>query len=67
MMTLATLFLLLINTGTTYASGHEGKGWIPEPNDQVVTLFGFGLIVFFTLFVVMASAIQGKLGKRKRP
>ena len=46
--------------------GHDGgEGWVGETNDKIVTNFGFVLIAFFPLFVLIMSLIQGKLDKRK--
>jgi hypothetical protein len=46
--------------------GHDGgEGWWGETNDLVVTYFGFILIGFFPLFVLLMSLLQGRLDKRK--
>ncbi len=46
--------------------GHDGgEGWVGETNDKIVTNFGFGLIAFFPLFILMMSLIQWQLEKRK--
>ena len=42
-----------------------GEGWYGETNDRVVTNAGFILIIFFPLFVFVASLIQWQLEKRK--
>ena len=36
-----------------------------ETDDRIVTAFGLGLVVFFTLLVVILSLIQGALDRRK--
>jgi hypothetical protein len=43
----------------------NGEGWWGETNDRVVTNAGFLLIIFFPLFVFVASLIQWQLEKRK--
>ena len=46
--------------------GHDGgEGWVGESNDKIVTNFGFVLIIFFPLFILLASMLQWKLDKRK--
>jgi hypothetical protein len=43
----------------------SGQGWWGETTDKVVTNFGFILIAFFPLFILMMSLIQWRLEKRK--
>jgi hypothetical protein len=43
----------------------QGQGWWGETTDKVVTNFGFALIIFFPLFILLASLLQAKLDKRK--
>ena len=46
--------------------GHDGgEGWVGETNDKIVTNFGFFLIAFFPLFILVMSLIQHRLDKRK--
>jgi hypothetical protein len=48
------------------AFAHDnGEGILGETDDRVVTFFSLGVVIFFTLFVIVASAIQGRLEKRK--
>jgi hypothetical protein len=42
-----------------------GEGLYGKTNDKVITNFGFGLMIFFTLTVVVLSALQGMLSRRK--
>jgi hypothetical protein len=42
-----------------------GQGWYGETNDKVVSFISLGLVVGFTLFVIIASSIQGALDRRK--
>ena len=46
-------------------AGDNGEGLVGETDDRIVTFFSFGVIVFFTLFVILMSALQGRLEKRK--
>ena len=47
-------------------AGEAGEGWAGETNDKVVTFFCLGLVIFFTVFVIVASWIQGALDRRKQ-
>jgi hypothetical protein len=46
-------------------AGDNGEGLVGETDDRIVTFFSLGVVVFFAVFVVVASAIQGRLEKRK--
>jgi hypothetical protein len=46
-------------------AGDNGEGLWGETDDRIVTFFSLGVVVFFALFVIVASAIQGRLEKRK--
>ncbi len=46
-------------------AGDNGEGLVGETDDKIITFFSFGVIVFFTLFVILMSALQGRLEKRK--
>lgn len=58
--------ILILGVPATALGKIVGQGWIEEPNDFIVTMFGLGLVVFFTLFVTVMSVIQSKLTKRKK-
>lgn len=60
----ATVALLLLTAPAALAHD-QGQGWWGETNDKVVTNAGFILIIFFPLFVLLASLLQFKLDKRK--
>lgn len=48
------------------ALAHDGgEGWYGVTTDKVVTNAGFILIIFFPLFIFVASMIQWRLDKRK--
>jgi hypothetical protein len=46
-------------------AGDNGEGLVGETDDRIVTFISLGVVVFFALFVIVASAIQGLLEKRK--
>ena len=62
-------FTLLALTGllalATTALGADGEGLWGRTNDKVITFFSFGVIIFFALFVVLASYLQHRLESRK--
>jgi hypothetical protein len=60
-MSLTTLAML-----APVALAHDGgQGLYGETTDKVTTDAGFTLIIFFPLFILIASIIQSKLDKRK--
>ncbi len=59
-----TLVLTLVVAAPAMAAG-AGEGWAGETNDKIVTFFCLGVVVFFTALVIVGSAIQGRLEKRK--
>jgi hypothetical protein len=61
---LASVCLTLLLTAPAYASDN-GEGLAGETDDKIVTFVSFGVIAFFIAFVIIASAIQGMLDKRK--
>ena len=54
----------LIPAATAFA-GDNGEGLYGETDDKVVTFFSLGVVIFFALFVVLASALQAALDRRK--
>ena len=62
--TVATLLVSLALPGPAMAKGGEGP--YGKYDDKVVTNFGFGLIIFFTLLVTVLSIAQSLLERRKR-
>jgi hypothetical protein len=54
----------LVFAASAFASDN-GQGLYGETDDKVVSLVGLGLVVGFTLFVIIASSIQGALDRRK--
>ena len=61
-LTTLVTFALLAPSAFAQASG---EGLYGETNDRVVTHFGFILIAFFPLFILLMSLLQWKLEKRK--
>jgi hypothetical protein len=49
----------------TLLAGDNGEGLVGETNDKIITFFSLGLVVFFTLLIIVASAIQARLERRK--
>jgi len=68
MRKLAPLFVLaawLIPAATAFA-GDNGEGLWGETDDKIVTFFSLGVVVFFAVFVVLASWLQAVLDRRKQ-
>jgi hypothetical protein len=61
---LVFLAVWLIPAATAFA-GDNGEGLYGETDDKVVTFFALGVVIFFTVFVIVASAIQAWLDRRK--
>ena len=47
------------------ALAKNGEGLVGETNDKVITMFCLGLVIFFTLVVILGTLIQSRLEKRK--
>ena len=43
----------------------DGEGLAGETNDKIITFFALGVLVFFTLVVVLGTIIQSALDKRR--
>ena len=64
---LSLVSLLLLAGPVLAAEGNDnGEGLVGETNDKIITFFSLGVIVFFTLVVILGSAIQSALEKRKQ-
>jgi hypothetical protein len=63
LLPVAALALLVLAPAALAHDG--GEGWYGPADDKVVTNAGFLLIVFFPVFVFLASMLQGHLEKRK--
>jgi uncharacterized protein HemY len=46
-------------------AGDNGEGLVGETDDRIVTFSALGVVVFFAVFVIVASAIMGRLERRK--
>ena len=47
------------------ALAKNGEGLAGETNDKVITMFCLGLVIFFTLVVIVGTIIQTRLERRK--
>jgi hypothetical protein len=43
----------------------DGEGLYGRTDDMVITLFAFGVMIFFTVLVIVLSLIQYRLDSRK--
>jgi hypothetical protein len=43
----------------------NGEGLVGETDDRIITFFSLGVVVFFTVLVVLLSALQARLDRRK--
>ena len=62
---LAATVTVVLTSAAPALADMSGQGWYGETTDKVVTNFGFILIAFFPLFILMMSLIQWRLEKRK--
>jgi len=61
---IAVAITMLVLAAPAFAADN-GEGLVGETDDRIVTFFSLGVVVFFTLFVILMSALQGRLEKRK--
>jgi nitrogen fixation/metabolism regulation signal transduction histidine kinase len=47
------------------ALARNGEGLAGETNDKVITIFCLGVVIFFTLVVILGTLIQSSLDRRK--
>jgi hypothetical protein len=50
----------------TAVAGDNGEGLYGETDDRVITFFSLGVVIFFAVFVIVASWIQAALDRRKQ-
>jgi hypothetical protein len=62
---LAVAALAVVGAFSPAAMAADGVGIWGRTDDKVVTYWGFGVMVFFVLFVVVLSLIQIRLESRK--
>jgi hypothetical protein len=43
----------------------NGEGLVGETDDRIITFFSLGVVVFFAVAVVVLSALQARLERRK--
>jgi hypothetical protein len=43
----------------------DGEGLAGETTDKIITFFALGVLLFFTLVVILGTIIQGSLDKRR--
>jgi hypothetical protein len=43
----------------------DGEGLAGETNDKIITFFALGVLLFFTLVIILGSVLQNALQKRK--
>jgi hypothetical protein len=68
MRKLASLLVLaawLIPAATAFA-GDNGEGLYGETDDKIITFFCLGVVIFFAVFVIVASWLQAALDRRKQ-
>ena len=68
MRKLAPLYFLaawLVPAATALA-GDNGEGLYGETDDKIITFFSLGVVIFFTVFVIVASWLQAVLDRRKQ-
>jgi len=58
-------FLLLLVVAPAALAHDGGQGWYGSVDDKVTTNAGFILIIFFPVFILCMSLLQGHLEKRK--
>ena len=65
-LTLAAFALAInLSLAAPALAGDDGEGLAGETNDKIITFFALGVLLFFTLVVVLGSIIQGALDKRR--
>ena len=62
---LVTIALTALLVGAPAALAADGVGLWGRTDDKVVTFFAFGVMIFFTVLVIVLSLIQGRLEGRK--
>jgi hypothetical protein len=55
----------LVPAASAYA-GDNGEGLWGETDDRIITFFSLGVVIFFAVFVILASWLQGALERRKQ-
>ena len=63
---LGALLLALLLAAPAFGKADGGEGLYGKTNDKIITNFGFGLMIGFTLLVTMLSVLQYLLERRKQ-
>jgi hypothetical protein len=61
----AVVALTALLVGAPAAMAADGVGLYGRTDDKVVTFFGFGVMIFFTVLVIVLSLVQMRLEGRK--
>ena len=64
--TAAALAVSLLIAAPAFAVTDNGEGLVGETDDKIITFYSLGLVIFFTLVVVVGTAIQNALERRKQ-
>jgi len=43
----------------------NGEGLLGEVDDKIITFFSLGVVLFFTIVVILATLVQQRLDRRK--
>jgi len=65
LIAVAAASLAILAAFAPSALAADGVGLWGPTDDKVVTYFGFGCLIFFTVLVTVLSLIQGRLENRK--
>jgi hypothetical protein len=65
LIAVAAASLAILAAFAPSALAADGDGLWGPTNDKVVTYFGFGTLLFFTVLVTVLSLVQGRLETRK--
>ena len=65
LVTSASAFLVSLLLAAPALALDNGEGTYGKTDDKIITNFGFGLMIFFVLVVVLLSVAQHMLARRK--
>ena len=66
LLVMLTAFAFSLALAAPAFAAKGGEGTYGKTNDKVITNFGFGLMIFFTVLVISLSVGQHLLDKRKQ-
>ncbi len=61
----ASLLAVQLALAAPALAADDGEGLAGELNDKIITFFSLGVILFFTLVIILGTLIQTSLEKRK--